>query len=311
MILIVIGSGVFFYYQEIALCRNILSYDIGTFDSRFGINKDKFLITIKEAEAVWEKGTGRDLFVYKAGARFEINLIFDERQARTIEANQTGGQIEQSRAYYDSLVAKYKSMSASYDADLRAYNSRVSSFESRLNTYNHGVAQANAKGGATPQEYKELEAERKALETEKNYLDQQRAALNQKAAELNALGEQINGLAEQLNIEVDIFNQRFGEGREFDQGQYTGDAINIYQFDAVGDLRLVLGHELGHALGLDHVENPASLMYYLMDKQNIKNPALSREDLAAFNQLCNSSVINAIRYWWLNTFTSRLQHLHG
>jgi predicted Zn-dependent protease len=62
--------------------------------------------------------------------------------------------------------------------------------------------------------------------------------------------------------------------------------INIYQFHDESDLELVLAHELGHALGLNHVENPESVMYYLMEKQNLENIQLTTQDLQAIKNVC-------------------------
>ncbi len=263
-----------------------MSYDIGTIDSRFNISKDKLLKTTKEAETIWESGLGRQLFNYEPGASFKINMVFDERQSQTIQANQSKDVIQTTRAQYDSMVADYKTMAANYERELSQHNSAVTAFETKLRAYNQQVAEYNAQGGATPQEYQKLEQERRELEKEKAFLDAQIVQLNQKAADLNAFGDKINALAAELNIDVDIHNQRFGEAREFDQGDYTRDRINIYEFETISDLRLVLAHELGHALGLGHVENPKSIMYYLMDKQDLNNPVLSNEDKLAFINRC-------------------------
>jgi len=68
---------------------------------------------------------------------------------------------------------------------------------------------------------------------------------------------------------------------------YDGKSINIYQFEATADLRLVVVHELGHALGLDHLSQPESIMYYMMGEQDLENPKASNEDILALKQICN------------------------
>lgn len=290
LLIILAGSFGFYYYQETVLCEKPISYSIDSFDVKFGISKDKFLATIKEAELIWESGTGQNLFNSEADGTLKINLVFDERQRATIEANRSKGDIEESRSYYDSLLIQYKLAETSYKAQLRKYETQVQAFEFSLRAYNEQVAQANKTGGAKPDEYRRLEEERAELEAMKDRLDKERQELNSTASDLNNLGNQVNELAQKLNITVDIHNTRFGEAREFDQGEYTHNKINVYQFEGISDLRLVLAHELGHALGIDHVENPKSIMYYLMDKQELNKPALSAEDKTAFGRRCEFEI---------------------
>ena len=45
-------------------------------------------------------------------------------------------------------------------------------------------------------------------------------------------------------------------------------------------------HDFFEVLGLDHVENPKSVMYYLLSDQDLEHPALSREDLAELERVC-------------------------
>ena len=57
-----------------------------------------------------------------------------------------------------------------------------------------------------------------------------------------------------------------------------GDQIQIYQFDAEADLRLTLAHELGHALGLGHHQDPAALMYPILGAQQLEGFKLMPAD---------------------------------
>ena len=99
--------------------------------------------------------------------------------------------------------------------------------------------------------------------------------------------KRINGFAHSFNREVSIYNATFGKGRIFDQGEYDGKGINIYQFDNEDDLRLVIAHEFGHALTIDHVEDKYSIMYPIIGKQDAENPIPSQEDITALQERCN------------------------
>jgi predicted Zn-dependent protease len=45
----------------------------------------------------------------------------------------------------------------------------------------------------------------------------------------------------------------------------------------------VLAHELGHALGIGHLDNPKAIMYYLNEGINEK---LTADDLMALKKVC-------------------------
>src|SRR3989344_9354689 len=82
--LAVIGySGYFIYQNSLAPCERVLEYSVGQFDTQFGLKQEDFKKYITDAEAVWEKEVGRELFKYKMGAKFKVNLIYDNRQVLT------------------------------------------------------------------------------------------------------------------------------------------------------------------------------------------------------------------------------------
>lgn len=97
-------------------------------------------------------------------------------------------------------------------------------------------------------------------------------------------------LEEKVNEYILQYNNRFSQMRTFHNAIYidTEDRkeVNIYQFENIGKLRLVLAHEFGHVLGLRHARNPLSIMYHRMRLQNDKIPKLTREDIRAIRNRC-------------------------
>lgn len=280
------GLAYYVYASQYNICNRPLSYAIGGFDTRFGILESDFLKSVQDAEAVWEAASGRQFFNYDANAKFKINLIFDNRQAETIVERQERERIEaQQKNYkgkvdsYNVLLAEQTDVQAQYESDTKTYNDR-------LVEYNKQVSYWNSQGGAPSPEYKKLQQEKFALQTLAKQVDSERLALQSKTTQLNTLAASINASAKDLNLDVDIYNGQFGLAKEFDQGVYTGKEINIFQFGDKNDLKLVIAHELGHALGVQHLDDPKAIMYYLMEQQNVAKLSLTASDLAALKAQC-------------------------
>ena len=255
-----------------------LHYAIGSIDPQFGIAKSRIVEIAGEAEQIWEKPFGCKIFVYDPNARLKINLIFDERQRKTLEAKRLKETIERGDKSYNTLVAEYDAEAEEKGEFARRYELDEATFNDRLNQYNSNVNYWNNNGGAPDDEILTLDREKSEIELERSNLETELLVLNSKVDNLNNLAATINDLAREHNWDVSIFNGRYVEGRKFDAGIYDGMEINIYQFDDEASLRLTLAHELGHALGFEHTTDPTSLMYPELQKQDISNFHLTTAD---------------------------------
>lgn len=245
------------YQQYQTPCRRTLPYAIGQFDSQFGETEAEFKSSLEAAAALWEEPTGFDLFTYDPEASLKVNLIFDERQATVNSQNQLEDEIVSGSADFDTKKTQYETKRAEY--------------ERRSAVLSAKIEQYNSQGGAPSDVYQELEAERRSL--------------NQLASNLNAVAEDLQLQAGQLNAKIDSFNIHVGH--IFDQATYTGEAINLYEFESREDQVVALAHEFGHALGLEHVADPKAIMYYLLQEQNMTNPRLAQADVDALQELCS------------------------
>lgn len=272
------------------VCDETLYYSLGSVDERFGISQEEIREVLFQAENIWEKDLSRNVLEYREGAEFKINFIFDERQQQTIEKNNLDSKLEQLSEVQENISQKYAALEAEYKKALGSYERNVANYEKRVNDFNAEVEKWNEKGGAPEDKYEDLRNEEEDLEKLKDKLEGERKRVNAMVVNLNELAKKESGSVEKYNKEVQTYREKFGEANEFNQGEYNGVGINIYQFYEEADLKLVLAHEFGHALGVDHVENPQSIMYYLMEKQDLENTKLTLEDLGAIKGICKIEI---------------------
>ena len=285
-LLLALGGGYYWYQQAHGPCVAPISYSIGKFDARFGVSQEDFISATKEAAAVWSKAGGKTLFTYSAQGDLPINLIYDSRQASTQQSQVLQGNIDNGKQVADSVQQQYLALKQNYQSAQNEYAVLLAAYNQELDAYNQQVSYWNEQGGAPKSEFAKLDAEKNSLNAARANLENKRLAINNAAQQINALIDQYNLVITHVNATVGEINKN--AGHEFEEGEYVSDAsgkrINVYEFQSYAKLVRLLAHEFGHALGLQHNDNPESIMYYLNQKTNVKPSA---DDIAALKSLCN------------------------
>lgn len=248
----------FIYYYK--TCQIPKKYSIGEIDPRFKVTRDEVLNSARDAESRWDNQSKKILFQYDSNSSFKINLIYDERQAKLDQINAEVSKINTS----GSTIEEFRSQ---VDAE-------ISDYQTDLNNYNSQVAYWNGQGGAPPDEYQKLENTRISLQN-------RQGEINKKAGLLNLQIDEHNSNLSDVKSQIDAEKNKI-----VTQGEYKGNEIDIYTFGNLDELRLVLMHELGHSLSKEHASDPKSILYYILQDQDLANPLPSSEDITLVKKEC-------------------------
>ena len=277
-------------------CEKPIAYTVGAFDRRFGISQREFLDALSKAEAIWEKPISKELFVYEPeSSGLLVNLIYDYRQEVTSTLSNLEGVVEEDEAAYQALRTKYIGLKTEYNSSKSTYDTRVEIFNEKSVAYQKQVESWNRSKRTSREQFDRLEEDRITLEAEAAELESEEAQLNEMVREINALVGMLNRLANSLNLNVERFNTiGASRGETFTGGLYHSaegvQEIDVYEFSNRDKLVRILAHELGHALGLDHNDDPKAVMYRLNEGDT---KVLTVSDIAALQTLCyTKDIIN-------------------
>jgi hypothetical protein len=252
-------------------CGRVIEYDIGIFDESFRITQDEFITQIELAEIPWENIADKQLFRYVPGSDFKINLIFSEEQALVYKGDDLENNLDTKQESIDSVQSRYQSAVSRYERAKRDYEKKISKYEQEVIRWNN-------LGGAPKTEYENLQKEATSLDSKAD-------EISRLLALVNTLTDENNKKVNEYNYNVDQYNTLFTRGHEFDAGNTDGTEINIYSYNSIDELQTLLVHEFGHVLGIEHVEDESSVMYYLLNDKN-KKGILSEFDIESLSLSC-------------------------
>jgi len=266
-------------------CATPVKYRIGKLDPRFGITRQDFQRQVEEAGKAWETAAGQTLFEYDARGALEVDLVYDGRQEMTQRLSVARAGIREKLKQADLIKDTLLPLQNRFDALDESYSAQLNAFKQQQDKYNAAVGQSNASGGAVEAEIQRFNHEREGLKKQADVLEERKKELNRLTEDINALVDRHNTLLRRANAEANALSTSGAFGLEFEEGRYIRQAgeqrIQIYQYEGEEALRIILAHELGHALGIRHNANPSSVMSPLIHTDRLTLTADDLDGLAA------------------------------
>ncbi|HET8578529.1 MAG TPA: matrixin family metalloprotease [Methylomirabilota bacterium] len=286
LVCVALATGTVVWTLRERPCARPIALRLGQIDERFGLTRNEALEALRQAEELWERALGRSLFTHGPTAALTVNLVYDERQQTTQNREQLRESMRKTEASHAAVSRSYDQWRMTYEGRVRHFETLRAAYQERAQAYNAQVQEWNARGGAPPEVHAGLEAERGRLEAMRRQLESDRAALEDFAGTVNSLADRGNAIAGAHNRTATTFNALYGTPRQFHKGEFDGRDITVFEFHDLRDFTLVLAHELGHALGLGHVNDPTAVMHAVGGEQIVEPLGLTAADVAALRSIC-------------------------
>lgn len=279
-------------------CGIPVHFALAQVDPGFGLDRETVMTALVEAANLWQDTSGAILFLESDHAlAMQVSLRFDERQQSANTRRSLRGGLERDRVRFEDDESMLLQWGERIEAARESHERAAAMLAARARAHEHDVSAWNAGRG------ERSEARRQALETESVLLRDALADLERAGLALNADVEAYNRRATDLRQRGADFQARVARYNEassaspVESGRYSyapgeGRRIEVYRAESYDELVLVLAHELGHALGIGHVDEPGAVMHAMLHEGGLLEPGrdrpleLSVADRAALVSVC-------------------------
>lgn len=272
---------------------------MGAVDPRFGFDAATVSRALKEAAGLWQDAAEAQMFVWSDHPRaMVVSMPFDQRQYNVNRQRSLRGGIDRDRSQLQSRDAALKQWGERIEAARRSHDRLSEAFAQRARAHEADVvswntgsprARTDVRRQALEREAANIQMMRVELRQALNDLNRDIAAYNRRVREQQQNAEQHRDRVAQYNT---LSSPQPIESGRYSYDRERGRRIEVFRAGDYNELVWIFAHELGHAIGLDHLNRPGAVMNELLHDGEIaqRGPTrplqLSPVDRQAVAALC-------------------------
>lgn len=294
-------------------CASYEKVTIGKIDDYYKdkITKKELEQIIKEIEYIFESTLKKNIFDYSNDGKpidilYVPNTQLEDKISKKLELiKKKKEKIEELQEYFPSKKREIEVSQDDLNGQIKVINQKVED----LNSY---IKNVNSRKNVTKEEYSKIEEYVKnekyeinnyLKEKDKSYQNLQNIlnSYNQKVVAFNNLVRESNSLIKELEslgrdiktvngrtfgIKETVLKTYYKDGKEVKESTTTNsmNKIEIYNFNSLEHLKVILAHEIAHLVGVPHIDDEGALMNPILQENQKSRLHLTSEDIENFRK---------------------------
>jgi hypothetical protein len=260
-------------------------------DPEFKLDELTLTSAVQRAAEEWNYTTGHTWFRLSNSDGIPVNLLFDGRQENIEERKLLQQDLDTEAARLRAKTTETIEAGLAVERVKSSWSREKADYDARVSSHNDEVKRLEG-GEYVEQNIRErLEQEERELLVLQRRLKESASQLNQAIQSHNDTVEEVRRGEEDRIARIRAVRERYPSRKINEAEHRTGpfvNEINVYAFTDEDNLHVVLLHEMGHAIGLEHSNVPEAVMA-AVHQSGISSYRLAPADIAAARTVCPNS----------------------